>query len=100
MALRTALKQVLPDYMVPSAYVPLPALPVTPNGKLDRRALPAPPAPAASEETFVAPRTELEAAVAAVWAQVLDLPRVGIDDDFFDAGRALAAGDPGGGPAA
>ncbi|WP_327000301.1 amino acid adenylation domain-containing protein [Dactylosporangium sp. NBC_01737] len=83
--LRAALKQVLPDAMVPAAYVTLPALPVTANGKLDRRALPAPAIQAATTE-FAAPATATETAIAAVWAAVLDLPRVGADDDFFDLG--------------
>ncbi|WP_433200134.1 non-ribosomal peptide synthetase/MFS transporter [Dactylosporangium sp. CS-047395] len=81
--LRSALKLVLPDAMVPAAYVELPELPVTANGKLDRRALPAPVAAAAS---FAEPATPTETAIAAVWADVLALPRVGADDDFFDLG--------------
>ncbi|MEU7871446.1 amino acid adenylation domain-containing protein [Dactylosporangium sp. NPDC049140] len=81
--LRAALKRVLPDAMVPAAYVTLPALPVTANGKLDRRALPAPVAQAAS---FAEPATPTETAIAGVWAAVLGLPRVGAGDDFFDLG--------------
>ncbi|WP_433040538.1 non-ribosomal peptide synthetase/MFS transporter [Dactylosporangium sp. CS-033363] len=81
--LRAALKLVLPDAMVPAAYVELPELPVTANGKLDRRALPAPVVAATS---FAEPSTPTETAIAAVWADVLALPRVGADDDFFDLG--------------
>ena len=84
--LRAALGRILPDYMVPAAYVTLPALPLTPSGKLDRRALPAPAVPTGDPDAFVAPRTEVEAAIAGVWAEVLGLPRVGIDDDFFTLG--------------
>ncbi len=86
-SLRDYLKQKLPDYMVPSAFVLMKALPLTPNGKVDRRALPA----ADSfhnqlEDKFVAPRTPTEAKLAAVWAEVLGLERVGINDNFFEMG--------------
>jgi acyl carrier protein len=69
--------------MVPSAFVVLDALPLTPTGKLDRRALPAPEAPAADD---VEPRTELERAIAEVCAGVLGIPRVGTGASFFDLG--------------
>ncbi|HEX6289381.1 MAG TPA: amino acid adenylation domain-containing protein, partial [Herpetosiphonaceae bacterium] len=85
--LRTYLKEHLPEYMVPSAFIWLDAFPLTPNGKLDRTALPAPdmarPDP---EETFVAPRTPIEEVVAGIWADVLGLRRVSIHDNFFDLG--------------
>jgi amino acid adenylation domain-containing protein len=82
------LKTILPAYMVPATFVPLKALPLTPNGKIDRRALPTPdPAwPATSIETFVAPRTPLEEWLAAIYAQVLGIDKVGIYDNFFDLG--------------
>ncbi|HEU0080160.1 MAG TPA: amino acid adenylation domain-containing protein, partial [Longimicrobiaceae bacterium] len=83
-ALRAHLRQSLPDYMVPAAFVPLEALPLTPNGKLDRKALPA-PEPAA-EERYVAPRTPVEEVLAGIWAEVLRLERVGVNDDFFRSG--------------
>jgi amino acid adenylation domain-containing protein len=81
--LRDALKAELPDYMVPAALVRLDALPLTPNGKLDRRALPAPELEA---DGYVAPRTPAEEVLAAIWAEVLGAPRVGVHDGFFDLG--------------
>ncbi|MFD7548725.1 amino acid adenylation domain-containing protein [Streptomyces sp. NPDC059816] len=83
-ALRARLIRVLPDYMVPSAYVELPALPLTEHGKVDRRALPAPPMPVPREGR--GPRDPVEARVCAAFAEVLELPQVGIEDDFFDLG--------------
>ncbi|NMO19519.1 non-ribosomal peptide synthetase, partial [Pyxidicoccus fallax] len=84
-ALRAALKQRLPDYMVPSAFVPLEALPLTPNGKVDRKALPA-PTQGADAGTFVAPRTPTEEKLATLWSEVLGVPRVGAEDNFFELG--------------
>jgi amino acid adenylation domain-containing protein/non-ribosomal peptide synthase protein (TIGR01720 family) len=85
--LRRALKEKLPDYMVPSAFVVLEALPTTPNGKVDRQALP-PPDMVRSQSvgTFVAPRTTAENILAGIWAEVLVLERVGIHDNFFELG--------------
>jgi len=82
--LRGALRQRLPEYMVPAAFVVLDALPLTANGKLDRRALPAPDA--AARGPVVAPRTATEEAIAAAWREVLGLPAVGVEDSFFDLG--------------
>jgi hypothetical protein len=84
-ALRSALKKTLPEYMVPSAFVTLAALPVTPNGKLDRKALPAPDAQARSS-VYVAPSNEVEEVLAAIWSDVLGVPRVSVTDDFFALG--------------
>jgi amino acid adenylation domain-containing protein len=84
--LRAYVKERLPEYMVPSAFVALDALPQTPNGKLDRRALPAPDAPAADADRYVEPRTREEALVARIWAEVLGVERVGAHDDFFALG--------------
>jgi hypothetical protein len=88
-SLRASLRAKLPDYMVPSAYVWIEALPLTPNGKVDRRALSgiAPEGP--SDGETIAPRTPLEADLAAIWREVLDLPEdreVGVDSDFFALG--------------
>ncbi|KAB8318928.1 amino acid adenylation domain-containing protein [Tolypothrix campylonemoides VB511288] len=85
--LRRFLKEQLPDYMVPTAFVFLDTLPLTPNGKIDRRALPAPDASHfISDNNFVAPRNSTEEVLAAIWAQVLGLARVGIHDNFFELG--------------
>ncbi len=84
-ALRGALKRTLPEHLVPASYVHLPALPLSPSGKLDRAALPAParPATAAGGEPLV---PGAQQTVAAVWRQVLDVEEIGPDDDFFDLG--------------
>lgn len=85
--LRAHLRTQLPDYMVPSLFVPLTAVPLNPNGKVDRFALPVPEQGQVSiSEAFVAPRTEREQQLAAIWTEVLSLPQVGIDDNFFDVG--------------
>jgi amino acid adenylation domain-containing protein len=86
-ALRAHLLERLPDYLVPSAFVTLEALPRTLTGKVDRKALPAPGrALEESGRVFVAPRTETEGAVAAIWSEVLGLERVGVADNFFALG--------------
>ncbi len=84
--LRSVLKQHLPDYMVPSAFVTLDKLPLTPNGKVDRKALPTPERSALEHVAYIAPRTPTEEIVAGIWAEVLGLERVGIEDDFFELG--------------
>jgi amino acid adenylation domain-containing protein len=76
----------LPQYMVPSACVVLGALPLSPNGKVDRAALPAPDGTRQLEGAFVAPRSETEAKIAAVWRELLRVEHVGIRDNFFDLG--------------
>ncbi|HEX9941780.1 MAG TPA: non-ribosomal peptide synthetase, partial [Thermoanaerobaculia bacterium] len=84
--LRAFLRQELPEPILPAAFIVLDRLPLTPTGKVDRRALPdpeaAPPVPAATAE----PRTPLERAVAEIWQEVLQLDRVGLDENFFDLG--------------
>jgi hypothetical protein len=77
----------LPDYMVPAAFVVLEAYPLTPNGKIDRRALPPPDSLRPDlEATYVAPQSETERAIAAIWRDALGLPQLGIHDNFFDLG--------------
>ncbi|AUX48172.1 nonribosomal peptide synthase [Sorangium cellulosum] len=83
-SLRVFLKDRLPEYMHPSDLVLLHALPLTANGKVDRRALPSPAARRRRE--YVAPRTPVEEALAAIWADVLGRPQVGVEDNFFDLG--------------
>ncbi|MFE1972218.1 non-ribosomal peptide synthetase [Streptomyces hygroscopicus] len=83
--LRSFLGGVLPDYMVPTAFVTLDALPLTGNGKVDRRALPA-PGPAAGTTRYVAPRTDAERALAEIWGTLLGRERVGAEDNFFHLG--------------
>ncbi len=85
--LRTYLGERLPEYMVPSAFVVLEAMPVTANGKLDRKGLPAPEESTATrEDDYVAPRTGTEEQLADIWRAVLRVEKVGIHDNFFDLG--------------
>ncbi|MGW4898181.1 amino acid adenylation domain-containing protein, partial [Kitasatospora sp. NPDC004240] len=85
-ALRAALAVTLPEYMVPAAFVALDALPLSNSGKLDRRALPAPDLDAFTTGGYTAPRTPLEERLTAIWAEVLGLTQVGVEDSFFDLG--------------
>ena len=84
--LRSYLLAHLPAYMVPSAYVILGQLPLSPNGKIDRQALPAPGPEAVISRTFQAPRDALEQALAQIWTEVLKIEQVGRDDNFFELG--------------
>ncbi|MDT7718309.1 MAG: hypothetical protein QOH09_4301, partial [Pseudonocardiales bacterium] len=84
--LRALVAGSLPEYMVPSAFVVLGSFPLSPNGKLDRRALPAPDVGVAGHAGYVAPRTHTERALAGIWGRVLGLERVGVEDDFFAFG--------------
>ncbi|CRM57513.1 Linear gramicidin synthase subunit B [Pseudomonas sp. 25 E 4] len=83
--LRRALKVRLPDYMVPAHFVFLAQMPLTPNGKLDRKGLPVPDA-SQMQQRYVAPVSELEQQIAAIWADILHLPQVGLNDNFFEVG--------------
>jgi amino acid adenylation domain-containing protein len=84
-ALRAYLKEKLPEFMVPSFLVPLAALPLSPNGKIDRRALPA-PASVRREPAQRPPRNDAERRLVGIWEQVLDVRPVGVEDNFFDLG--------------
>jgi len=85
--LKIFLKQKLPDYMIPATFVFLDILPLTPNGKIDRRALPAGDLPRSPlEDTFMAPRTPVEEMLTKIWAEVLRLEKVGIQENFFELG--------------
>jgi amino acid adenylation domain-containing protein len=84
--LRRFLRDAVPEYMVPSALVPLASLPLTPNGKIDRAALPVPDATRQVDETFVSPRTAMERRLAEIWRGVLNLDQIGVTDNFFDLG--------------
>ncbi|PPB81010.1 non-ribosomal peptide synthetase [Mycetohabitans endofungorum] len=84
--LRAQVAASLPEYMVPSAFVRLDAFPLTPNGKLDRRALPAPDADALAHQAYEAPQGELETTLAEIWAELLGVERVGRHDSFFALG--------------
>ncbi|MCK9800928.1 amino acid adenylation domain-containing protein [Pseudomonas sp. MAFF 302030] len=83
-ALQAYLSTQVPEHMLPSAYVMLPAFPLTPNGKLDRKALPAPARE--RQASYRAPRNERETLLAELWSQVLGVERVGLDDNFFELG--------------
>jgi len=91
--LRAHLTKSLPEYMVPSTFVPLNKLPMTPNGKIDRKALPAPAGQDIQvDREFVSPRDPLEQALTDIWTKVLRVKRVGLRDNFFDrGGHSLAA---------
>ncbi|WP_422766135.1 amino acid adenylation domain-containing protein [Pseudomonas hefeiensis] len=84
-SLKSALKAQLPEYMVPAHLVLLAQLPLTPNGKVDRKGLPAPDV-GDVERVYVAPRSQREQQVAAIWQEVLKLERVGLEDNFFELG--------------
>ena len=85
--LRAHVRTTLPDYMIPVHYVPLESVPLTANGKIDRRALPVPEmSPPAGAGTEMRPRTPTELAVAKIWSDVLGLPNVDVDEAFFELG--------------
>ncbi|UHA73129.1 amino acid adenylation domain-containing protein [Paenibacillus sp. 481] len=84
--LRGDLSESLPSYMIPSFFVQLARMPLTPNGKIDRRALPSPEESMLSSEQYVAPRTQLEGRLLLIWQEVLSNPNIGVKEDFFDLG--------------
>ncbi|MBX8487967.1 non-ribosomal peptide synthetase [Pseudomonas cichorii] len=83
--IKAQLQASLPDYMVPTHLLLLPNLPLTPSGKLDRKALPVPD-PSQLQAIYRAPQTELQICLAAIWVEVLHVPQVGLDDQFFELG--------------
>lgn len=84
--LRHALRRSLPEFMVPQQYVVMSSFPLTPNGKVDRRALPEPTVADAPARTIIAPRTPLETQIVEVWSAVLGVESISVDDDFFELG--------------
>jgi amino acid adenylation domain-containing protein len=90
--LRSALKAVLPEYMVPSAFVLLDRLPLTANGKLDRRSLPAPEPGSYASREYDAPQGEIETRLARIWSELLTIERIGREDDFFALGGHSISG--------
>ncbi|WP_425526045.1 amino acid adenylation domain-containing protein [Halotia branconii] len=84
--LRQYLKAKLPEYMIPNAFVKLESLPLTSNGKIDRKALPAPESYSTSTKKYIAPRNSIEELLAQIWSQVLKVEQVSIDDNFFELG--------------
>ncbi len=85
-SLREHLNALLPDYMVPGAFVHLDAFPLTPNGKLDRQALPVPGEKAVARQVYATPRGEIETALAEIWCELLGVERVSRHDNFFALG--------------
>ncbi|WP_414513687.1 amino acid adenylation domain-containing protein [Nostoc sp. PCC 9305] len=84
--LRGFLQEKLPQYMLPSSFIILPTLPLLPNGKLDRRSLPAPEIRPELEATYVMPQTEIEQTIATIWQKSLNIEKIGIHDNFFELG--------------
>jgi non-ribosomal peptide synthase protein (TIGR01720 family) len=85
--IRSYLKQNLPDYMIPANFVPLNHLPMTPNGKVDRKSLPAPDLTRSEQDNqFTAPRNQIEQTLTQIWSDLLKVEKIGIDDNFFELG--------------
>jgi len=84
--LRKNLRKKLPEFMVPQQFVEIDSLPMTPSGKLDRRALPVPQEECQTEEVYVAPQSEVEKVITGIWQELLHAKTVGIHDSFFDLG--------------
>ena len=90
--LRGLLRAKLPDYMIPSAFVILDRFPLSPNGKLDRKALPRPEAHSSNLAAFAPPDTETQKALADIWCEALGIQQVGLHDNFFElGGHSLSA---------
>ncbi|MBV8885707.1 MAG: hypothetical protein JO235_17160, partial [Chroococcidiopsidaceae cyanobacterium CP_BM_RX_35] len=90
--LKAYLTEQLSEYMVPAVIIVLDKIPLTPNGKADRRALPIPASGTGSKESFIAPSTAVEQMLAEIWCGVLGLSQVGIEDNFFDLGGTSILG--------
>jgi amino acid adenylation domain-containing protein len=91
--LRAALQEAVPEYMIPSVFVLMSTLPMTPNGKVDRKALPEPERDRASlASAYVAPRTPIEASIVAVWRTALRIEQIGVNDNFFELGGHSLSG--------
>jgi amino acid adenylation domain-containing protein len=84
--LRERLRGCMPEYMVPSSIVLMESLPLTPNGKIDRKALPRPEVERSCSEKFIGPRTPTEEVLSAIWAEILGVERIGVEDNFFELG--------------
>ena len=84
--LRSHLKEKLAEYMVPSSFIRMDGFPLTSSGKVDRRALPAPVAKRQTGIDFVAPQSDIEKTIAAIWKDILKLEKIGVNDNFFDLG--------------
>jgi amino acid adenylation domain-containing protein len=84
--LRKHLQKKLPEYMIPQQFVEMDSMPVTPSGKLDRRALPVPQEESKTEEVYVAPQSEVEKIIAGIWQELLHVKTVGVRDSFFELG--------------
>lgn len=84
--LRHFLAQSIPEYMIPSVFVPMERLPLNSNGKIDRRALPVPDFSSGGRETYIAPQTALQKEIAGIWENLFDFSPIGLDDDFLELG--------------
>ena len=84
--IQNELKKLLPDYMVPSIWIPLGKMPLTQNGKIDKKSLPEPDASSLSSSTYIAPKTKLEEQLALIWSKLLKIDQVGTNDNFFELG--------------
>lgn len=85
-ALKRYLKEKLPDYMIPNYFITLDKIPLTPNGKTDRKVLENIPLHKVSNDNYVAPRNEIESTLATIWQEILGIEKIGIEDNFFDLG--------------
>ena len=85
-SIQSELKEILPEYMIPMIWIQLDEMPLTSNGKIDKKSLPEPNSATLSTKEYVAPRTEIEEKLAVIWQDLLDIDKVGVYDDFFELG--------------